>query len=234
MILAVDTTHNHGSIAISRQDELQYSAWFDVKITHSESLMPEIDRALKILSCKPEDITAILLCSGPGSFTGLRIGLATAKGIAYALKVPLLTYNSLQLSAVNLYNCGRDILVVLDAKMSEVYIALYTQDLQEIIPPQTQKPEDLLNIINTDVFITGSAAMIISKLFKQNGKSFQITLGHQGTPYAAALFDLFALYPQVMKYDFKQLAELEPLYLRESTAQLRHRLKGNQTDAGKS
>ena len=79
MKLALDTSQSSGSIALSEAGKLLYSAYFDIRVTHSETLMPAIDSALKVCGKSPQDLVELLVCIGPGSFTGLRIGLATVK-----------------------------------------------------------------------------------------------------------------------------------------------------------
>ena len=76
--LAIDTSNSSGSIALMKNRELLFSSFFNIKITHSETLMPEIDRALSLCNLETTDLDEILIAIGPGSFTGLRIGLATA------------------------------------------------------------------------------------------------------------------------------------------------------------
>lgn len=218
MKLALDTSQSSGSIALWHSGRVVYSAFFDISITHSETLMPQVDTALKLCGFSPADTEAVLLTEGPGSFTGLRIGLATAKGIAYGLKIPVLTFGTLQLCALQRYQCGRDILVVLDAKMKEVYAALYNQDLRELHPPQVCAPEQILNWDLQKPYLLGSGVPLLRSLLDDH----QIdTIPVPGQALGAAgLFTLAELFPRSATYDFNLLAELEPQYLRESTAQI--------------
>ncbi|HNQ44051.1 MAG TPA: tRNA (adenosine(37)-N6)-threonylcarbamoyltransferase complex dimerization subunit type 1 TsaB, partial [Candidatus Cloacimonadota bacterium] len=117
MILALDSSQSAGSLALMDAGRLVYSAWFDIRITHSETLMPQLDAAFKLCGYSQKDLSGIVLCNGPGSFTGLRIGLATAKGIAFGLGIPVTTFNSLQLAALNCLPAGTNILALIDAKM---------------------------------------------------------------------------------------------------------------------
>ncbi len=223
MKLALDTSQSSGSIALWDSDRVVYSACFDIRVTHSETLMPQVDEALKFCGFQPADITTVYLANGPGSFTGLRIGLATAKGIAYGLKIPLRAFSTLQLAALERYRCGRRILAVLDAKMSEVYAALYDEDLSELVPPAVRDPRELAGCELEGSYLLGSGAGMLAPLLQEKGTSF---IPVPPSPLnAAGLFTLASILPQAEIYDFSLLAALEPLYLRESTAQLRRQGK---------
>ncbi|MDP2172428.1 MAG: tRNA (adenosine(37)-N6)-threonylcarbamoyltransferase complex dimerization subunit type 1 TsaB, partial [Candidatus Cloacimonadaceae bacterium] len=195
MILALDTSQSAGSIALQREGRLIYSVYFDLSITHSETLMPQIDAALKFCGFLPKDISAILLCNGPGSFTGLRIGLATAKGIAFGLNVPLYCHDALKLCALQRFQCGRNILTVIDAKMRDIYAALYDENLNVLEAPRVCKPEEI-NTWNADgAYILGSASSIVSNAIGESGMEFVLAAGGDEITGAAALFSLQELMP---------------------------------------
>ncbi len=220
MILALDSSQSSGSIALAEAGRLVYSAYFDIKITHSETLMPQLDAALKFCGATPQDLSGIILCNGPGSFTGLRIGLATAKGIAYGLGIPVTTFNSLQLTALNCLHAERKILAVIDAKMQEVYAALYDPDLGEICPPQVLMPGQITHWPVADCIITGSATNAVAALLQADGIPHRVVCPYHRTVRAEGLLQLADLLEgKYFKGD--SLADLEPEYLRESTAQIR-------------
>lgn len=223
MKLALDTSQTAGSIALWENGQTIYSACFNVSITHSETLMPQLDAALNFCDRQPNDIKAIYLGNGPGSFTGLRIGLATAKGIAFGLKIPLRVFSSLQLSAFQRLNCGKNILAVADAKMREVYAALYDENLNELVPPGVFEPRTLLTWKLGTPYLVGSGAKLVQALFKESNSPF---VPVPDSPLnAAGLFQLAQIFPEHEEYDFEKLAALEPFYLRESTAQVRAKTK---------
>lgn len=223
MKLALDTSQNSGSIALWDSGREIYSACFDISITHSETLMPQVDAALKFCGFQPADISAVYLANGPGSFTGLRIGLATAKGIAYGLKIPLLAFLTLQLAALQRYRCGRKILAVIDARMREVYAALYDEDLRELAAPAVCGPEELLNWELGGAYLLGSGARLLEPLLTK--RSIPFVAVPETALNAAGLFTLAGIFPREESYDFQHLASLEPFYLRESTAQARRQGK---------
>lgn len=217
MKLALDTTQNSGSIALATGERLLYSAFFDIRITHSETLMPAIDHALGFCGVSKTDLREIYVCNGPGSFTGLRIGLATAKGIAFGLSIPLYAYSSLELAALSASGLGRNILVAVDAKMREIYYAAYSSDLKEIISPRVAKPEELGKLELDDFILCGSAFERHAPLAEFSGcRASMLSPAHQFIG-AAGLFYLAEKLPD--KHTAQNLADLEPLYIRESTAQ---------------
>ncbi len=226
--LAIDSSSTSGSIALEKDGELIYQCYFDIAVTHSETLMPQIDTALKFCNLEPKDLSGIVTTIGPGSFTGLRIGLATAKGIAYGRKIPLLTYSSLELVAANCYGSAYPILVCLDAKMKELYAAKYSPALEILIEPQVIKAEDLATRIDSTVLLAGNASDKLLPLLKEKSLDVYIALQHQHLPMAVGLFSLMKLKPQTGIYDFEAIARLEPQYLRESTAQIKFRDKSKQ------
>ncbi len=227
MILALDTSQTSGSIALENEGNLVYSAFFDISITHSETLMPQIEHALKFCGYKKGDISALVISIGPGSFTGLRIGLSSAKGIAYGLQIPIYTYNTLEMIAVSAYDRRQNIVSVIDAKMKELYTATYDPHLQEISAPQVCLPADLIPCIKPDSVLVGSGSKIMTGLLTENKIPHSMVLKHQNLPSAVNLLALLELKPQKEVYNFERLAELEPLYLRESTAQIRHNKTGD-------
>jgi len=223
MILALDSSQNSGSIALKQDDKLLYSSYFDIRVTHSETLLPTLDQALKLCEASPSDLEAVVLAIGPGSFTGLRIGLATAKGIAYGRKIPIFTFDSLRMIAYQGAGNSRQILSLIDAKMSELYAALYDSEMNEVLPPGLCKLSDLGSWSLLNPILLGSAAPQAAQALREAGIPFSLPLPGQYLTPAVSLLGLLELFPRTEGYDFETLAELEPLYLRESTAQVKKR-----------
>ena len=219
LILAIDSSQSSGSIALKSGDRVVYSANFDIKITHSETLMPAIDHAITFCGAAKKDLEAVYICNGPGSFTGLRIGLATAKGIAFGLNIPLYAFSSLQLCALPATGLGKNILGCIDAKMKEVYFALYSTDFQELIAPQVISPAELAKLDMGEFILCGSASPIMEPLLTASGAKFYPMNALLQIPNAAGLFMLGEFFPA--QNTPRNIADLEPLYLRESTAQIR-------------
>ncbi|MFH0900482.1 MAG: tRNA (adenosine(37)-N6)-threonylcarbamoyltransferase complex dimerization subunit type 1 TsaB, partial [Pseudomonadota bacterium] len=144
-LLALDTSTLLASVAVTRGDETLSECESRVS-THSERLLPLIDDAIAKAGVSLEQIDALVCGAGPGSFTGLRIGYATAKGLCFALGKPLATVSSLQ--AVAARACalagGKTTLVlaILDARKKEVYAGIYRwhERLPELVTPEVVLP----------------------------------------------------------------------------------------------
>jgi len=222
-LLALDTSSTSGSIAIRKNDQVIYAAYFDIKITHSETLMPQIDSALRFCHLQPSDLNGLLIANGPGSFTGLRIGLSTAKGIATALSIPLIPFSTLKMFAANAYKSTLPILIFVDAKMNEVYAALYSPSLEELISPRAIPPKEMLALVKQPVVVIGNGVQSYRQELIDSGITYQELLAHQNLPSATALFSLLDLDCPSLTYDFEAVASIEPMYLRESQAQVKKR-----------
>ena len=143
MILNIDTSTETASICLADQGVLYGQAQNPVQKEHAEWLHPAIQTMLAQAGIKARDLQAVAVTSGPGSYTGLRVGLAAAKGMCYALGIPLLTENTLKILALTQVEQARLdqvpwICPMIDARRMEVFTALYTSDLQESISPRAQ------------------------------------------------------------------------------------------------
>ena len=125
MLLAIDTSSLVLSCALAEKDRLVAEWTVQKRLTHSEQLIPHLDAMMKEAGVSKEDITAIAVSIGPGSFTGLRIGLATAKMAAYIWKVPIVGVDTLESLARNMEGAEAFILPLEDAQRGNVYAALY-------------------------------------------------------------------------------------------------------------
>ena len=124
-ILAVDTCGKSCSVAVSDGAELAAEVFTLRRQTHSRHLMPMVEMALEISGIRPEEIDAFAVTRGPGSFTGLRIGMSTVKGMALAVGKPVVGVSSLEALAWSVAVPGRLVCAVLDAGKGEVYGACY-------------------------------------------------------------------------------------------------------------
>lgn len=219
-ILAICTTSSSGSIAVCKESKIVFSSYLDIKITHSERLMPQLDFGLKQAKLQLADLDLITVANGPGSFTGIRIGLATAKGICMGKEIPLYPVNTLELLAHNAYGTNLLILPFIDAKMDEVYAALYTAQMQEIITPQNAKPAEFLKMIDEPVLILGDGVQKYLSIIEASKIDYRSVLPHQHIPHASTLLSMALQLPQIPAYDFDFIADLQPYYLRKSQAEL--------------
>ena len=181
--------------------------------------MPQIAFGLEQSRIELKNLDLVTIANGPGSFTGIRIGLATAKGICMAHKIPLLPVNTLKLLAYNLFGNSRQILPFIDARMDEVYAALYSSHLEQLIPPQNVNPADFLKKISEPVIIVGDGLESYREIIESSRIDFVPALPHQNIPLASTLISI-ALRNSIPDYNFDQISELEPFYLRKSQAEI--------------
>jgi tRNA threonylcarbamoyladenosine biosynthesis protein TsaB len=132
IILAIDTSRNDGSVALARFSPTTFGLIASLPVSggmFSAQLVPTIARLLDSTNISKQGLTALAVCNGPGSFTGLRIGLAAAKGFAEVAKIPVVAVSSLEVVALaaGFETQGQHLLTLLDAGRSEVYFARFAR-----------------------------------------------------------------------------------------------------------
>lgn len=161
-ILAVDTSGATLAIAIMKNDVPVAVCDKNTGLTHSESLLPEIIELFSKTNIKPADIDYFVCSNGPGSFTGLRIGISTMKGLAHAFNKPMIEAGTLDALKINLNSCNDMIICpMIDARREEVYTAVYKNDekiLRDTPISITELCEFLLKE-NSDVIFNGDGAV---------------------------------------------------------------------------
>ena len=124
-LLVIDSSGSAASVAVGTEDKLIAQYYIDDKLTHSQKLMPMIDTVLRDLDMTAEDIDVFGAVTGPGSFTGLRIGIATVKGLAAALKKPVAGINSMLAAAYNFSCSDLPVYPLIDARNNQAYSGCY-------------------------------------------------------------------------------------------------------------
>ena len=147
MILALETATPAASLALVEEEKTIASRYFDIGLQHSRLLYPEIQAIFKVVGCRPDDLEAVAVSIGPGSFTGLRIGLSMAKGLCMAAKTALVAVPTLESLAARLPFAVHPVCPMLDARQKEVYAALYDTSSgypRQLSGPRALAPEELL------------------------------------------------------------------------------------------
>lgn len=172
-VLALDSSGLVASVAIIEADEEneQIIAEYTVnyKKTHSQTLLPMLDEVAKMTELDLEELDAIAVAAGPGSFTGLRIGSATAKGLGLALHKPLIAVPTLHALAYNL--CGTDSIVcpIMDARRGQVYTGIYEFDGNDLVVLEDQmaiaidKLGEKLKAYNRKIIFLGDGVPVFKK-----------------------------------------------------------------------
>ena len=124
-ILAIESSALVASVAIMTEETMLAEYTVNYKKTHSQTLLPMLDELVKMLELNLQEVDAIAVAAGPGSFTGLRIGASTAKGLGLALDKPLVAVPTVDALAYNLYETAGIICPLMDARRNQVYTGLY-------------------------------------------------------------------------------------------------------------
>lgn len=159
-ILGIDTSSLSTTVAVVEDNKLICEYTVNTKKTHSQKLMVMIENMFKVSDININDIDLIAVCEGPGSFTGLRIAMATVKSISHAKNLPIVTVNSLEILAGNMNLCEKKICSILDAQRTQVYFGKYeykNNELIELDKVQVTQIDELLNSLDGEWVIVGEA-----------------------------------------------------------------------------
>lgn len=219
-ILAVDTSSTVASAAIVDDNKLVCECVLNNKLTHSQTLMPMIDEVLKKSELKPCDIDVFAVSEGPGSFTGLRIGVTTIKGLAHAVNKPVCGVNTLEALAYNLPFCPYIIAPIMDARREQVYNAFYKWEngaLKVIAEPRAISLEDCmkeLSEIGEKVVFLGDGVAVFRDKIKDTLKEQALF-----APQLACTGRAACVAETAKNKETKNYGELAPTYLRKSQAE---------------
>ncbi len=172
-ILALDSSGMAATVAIAGDDRLLAEFTVNYKKTHSQTLLPMLSQAADMIELDLKTIDAVAVAGGPGSFTGLRIGSATAKGIGLALEKPLVHVPTLEALAWNFWGCQDLICPMMDARREEVYCGIYTFEEgrlrviadQEALP--VRKLAERLNAMGKKVILLGDGSKVHEALLRE-------------------------------------------------------------------
>jgi len=169
-ILAIDTAERTCSIALAEDRMLMAEMMLVSKQTHSKHLMDMIDAVLRYSDIKISDIDAFAVGKGPGSFTGLRIGISVIKGLALGADKPLLGVSNLDALAVQCSLSSLPICVMTDARKSEVYICRYRINAGKLCrktEPQALSPDNAISDITEPHLFVGSGALLYQDIIRK-------------------------------------------------------------------
>jgi tRNA threonylcarbamoyladenosine biosynthesis protein TsaB len=222
-ILAIDTSTPVGSIAIVEGDLLKAQHILNISTTHNQRLLPGIDRILTDADWTLKDLDALAVSLGPGSFTGLRIGLSVVKGLAWATGKPLAGVPTLDALAVNVPLAPYPIYPVLDARKGEIYTALYRLGDEQVparlTPYMTIKPEKLADLITEETVLVGDALMCYGDYWTSKiGDRLHLVPPHLNVVHASSVAWLAWL--KLRSGIHQDIASCTPLYVRPSEAEL--------------
>ncbi len=206
MLLAFDTSSPTVSVALHDGNDVVTEHASEQALKHGEQLAPLIATAFAAAGVVRQDLTAIAVGVGPGPFTGLRVGLVTARTLAYVLELPVYGACSLDVLAVEAVDTGAvaaDFVVATDARRKEVYLATYDVDGRRLTGPVVDKPAELA----TGVSVVGEGAVL-------HPDAFPLAVGPR-RPSAGWL-------ARTIAEERAELLDPEPLYLRRPDVMTAH------------
>lgn len=214
MELALDTSTDIASIALSSCGEVQAEMTWLSGQNHTVELMPNLLHLLHQAKIELKDIDAVVVAKGPGSFNGLRVGVATAKGLAFALDVPLVGIGTLEVEAFPYVETGLPVCPVQNAGRGEIATALYqlqkNGNWQRLIAEHITTTEELCANTSTETIFCGQFSPDIAQQIEQHlGKRAIILKGLRRAGFLAELG-----WRRLKMGEFANPATLQPLYLR--------------------
>ena len=223
-VLAIDSSGLTATVAVVEDEQTVAEYTVNYKKTHSQTLLPMIDEVKKMIDLDLSSIDAIAVSGGPGSFTGLRIGSATAKGLGLALKKPLIAIPTVEGLAYNLYDISGLICPIMDARRKQVYTGIYrfTDHQLKVVEDQMAVPMETviekLNQYGEAVTFLGDGVSVFHELIAEKMTvPYSFAPAHVNKQRAAAVAALGEIYYRQGKTETAM--EHVPDYLRVSQAE---------------
>lgn len=227
--LAIDTSGKTASIALFNDNKLLSEIFLDIGFTHSQTLSPAIDFCLKITKNEISSIDQFIVTTGPGSFTGLRIGIATIKGLAASKQALCKGVSTIETLAYNLIDFDGVICPTMDAKCNQVYTGIFECKSRNIIRLEKdcalsldELKLKLQSLNNKKIFLLGDGANLCYNYFKNQFEN-NLYLTSENLKYQKASSLFFAS----KNKDYISHFDLCPTYLRLSQAQRQLLKKGD-------
>lgn len=211
-ILSLETATKNCSVSISNSGEMIACKEFAGQgYEHAEKLHVFIQECLQMAGISFQELSAIAVSKGPGSYTGLRIGVSAAKGLCVALDKPLIALDTLQVLAKGLKIENGSIVPMIDARRMEVYTAAYSENLQEIIPVQALVlTESSFDSLEGDLYFVGDSNEKAKTVLQNERFHFIEDVIYPSSKEMASL-----AYEKFMAEKFENLTYFEPFYLKD-------------------
>ena len=231
LILAFETSAKAGSVALMEDGRLLGESYQNTGLTHSQTIMTMAQDLLTACGHTPADVQAVAVAAGPGSFTGVRIGVAAAKGFAWGKELPCCGVSTLEAMALHLGVYDGYVLPVMDARRQQVYTATFLAEngtLQRITPDRAISLEELkkeLISLEKNVFLVGDGSILCYNTFAGDVPGLVLPPEHQMHQRATGV--ALAAIPKIAAGEDCDGSSLQPNYLRLSQAE-RERLAREQ------
>lgn len=223
-ILGIDSSGMVAGVAVIC-DDIQVAEYsVNYKKTHSQTLLPMLDELVRMTELDLNEIDAIAVAAGPGSFTGLRIGSATVKGLGMALGKPIVAVPTCHALAYNLWGAGDIVCPIMDARRNQVYTGIYSFTSGEMKCLMEQSAMDIteliqvLNSMEKNVIFTGDGVPVFKDILMEKMENrILFAPAHMNRQRAGAVAALGLLYFKEGRYEAPE--EHKPVYLRKSQAE---------------
>ncbi len=236
-VLGIDTSSMATSICVIEDNKLICEYTVNTKKTHSQKLMPMIENMLNISDINIKEIDLIAICEGPGSFTGLRIGMSTAKAIAHVNKLSIVGVNSLEILAGNMNLCDKKICSILDAQRTQVYYGKYKFENNDIVELQNIdviEIDELLQELsksNDEWILVGEAVYKYEEKIKEIN-NISVAASSHNVSKSSSLCSI-AMNKYNKNIDVYDCYSINPKYIRKSQAEVEYDEKMKRLNNGK-
>lgn len=224
LVLGIETSTPQTSVALGTEQGIIAGTVLSMGRPGDETVMPAITHLLQWSEVPLSSVGGIAVGLGPGLFTGMRVGITTAKTLAQVLSVPVVGLASLDVVAFSVRYCRRSICAVIDAKRGEVFYAFY-RPVPGGVARETEflvdRPEGLsaeLEARPEDVLLVGNGALVYRRHLEQAGNHVEFASAAYSFPAATALVELSI--PRFEREEFDRLYDVQPFYVRKSDAEI--------------
>lgn len=232
-LMAIDSSAKAASVCILEDENILGEFFINTKLTHSQTLMPMVDSLLESTQIKLKDIDAFAVSAGPGSFTGIRIGISIIKGMALALDKPCIAVSTLEAMAYNFIGNNCTVISTMDARRNQVYNAIFKVSANKIsrltddraISIEELNKEIKLNYNKENLILVGDGAQLCYNSFDKIGLSIALAAEHVRYQHASGVS--MVAFNKAKNNDFVSCDELIPIYLRQSQAERLRNKEGN-------
>jgi tRNA threonylcarbamoyladenosine biosynthesis protein TsaB len=170
--LSIDTASDWASVALSREGHLVGEVTWRCHREHSTQLMPMVENLLSRLRVDRSELTAVFVCTGPGSYAALRVGVSAAKGLAFALGLPIVGVGRLEIEAYQYAACGKPVCALHRAGRGEIAWAAYQgpkAEWREVVPPRLSPPSEMMAQLPAGALLCGEEDDALDELLAEAG-----------------------------------------------------------------
>lgn len=215
LILSIETSAKVCSVAVHNKGELKASSEVHIEQSHASKLSVLIREVLQVANIEISQLAAIAVTSGPGSYTGLRIGVSTAKGLCFSLNVPLISIGTLDLMAYQMTHAANSnayLCPMIDARRMEVYCSVYNSSLEVVHPIEAKVIDEhsfLEMLQHHQIIFFGDGSDKCKEKITHLNASFTNGVYPSASNMGSIVFEKFK------KNDFEDVLNFEPHYLKE-------------------